>query len=100
MFIPAVDVIDTIEKEAIPTLRFANRDVLADPAAQRRRNADAARAAALGNNYHGKLDIYFQTAEGQTMRVATTVWAAHDEYLSLKSGLALPLHAVLGFDFY
>ena len=99
-FIPAVAAVDTIEKEAIPTLRFASRDVLSDPLAQLRRQADASRAAALGNNYHGKLDIYFQTAEGQTMRVATTVWAAHDEYLSLKAGLTLPLQAVLGFDFY
>ncbi|MFD2784385.1 hypothetical protein [Hymenobacter rubripertinctus] len=92
--------VETVGKERIPQLRFAPHDVLTDPVAVHRRRHDAERAATLGNAYHGKLDIYFRTADGATKRVYTTVWATHQDYLTLKSGIALPLHAVLSFDFY
>lgn len=101
MFAPTTDQpIETIEKESIPTLRFPQEDVLTDKADLARRSADAERASRLGNGYQGKLDIFFQTADGQPKRVQTTVWGAHPEYLTLKAGIMLPLRAVLGFDFY
>jgi hypothetical protein len=101
MFAPTTDQpIETIEKESIPTLRFPQADVLTDKTALERRRADAERASRLGNAYHGKLDIFFQTADGQLKRVQTAVWGAHPEYLTLKAGIMLPLRAILGFDFY
>jgi hypothetical protein len=99
-FIPVATSIEIIEKEDIVTLNFGHDDVLAEPEDRQRRRADADRAVTLGNAYHGKLDIYFKTADGATKRMATTVWAADAEYLTLKSGASLPLRAVLGFDFY
>ncbi|TGD80581.1 hypothetical protein [Hymenobacter wooponensis] len=92
--------VETIEKETIPHLRFSQEDVLTDKAAIQRRRHDAERAATLGNAYHGKLDIYFRTDDGVIKRVHTTVWATHEEYLTLKSGIALPLRSILSFDFY
>jgi hypothetical protein len=101
MFAPTTDQpIETVDKEQIPLLRFSQEDVLTDQAALERRRVDAERATRLGNTYQGKLDIFFQTADGQPKRVQTTVWGAHPEYLSLKAGITLPLRAVLGFDFY
>jgi hypothetical protein len=101
MFAPTTDQpVETVEKESIPSLRFAKEDVLSDQAQLERRRADAERATRLGNTYQGKLDIFFQTADGQPKRVQTTVWGAHPEYLTLKAGIMLPLRAVLGFDFY
>ena len=50
---------DTVEKDILPTLIFASEDVLDSVEMRRRRHMDANRATALGNNYHGKLDIYF-----------------------------------------
>lgn len=95
---PADQPILTIEKELIPTLRFGPEDVLTtDPAAEQRRR-DAERAARLGNAHHGKLDIFFQTADRQTLRGHPAVWGAHPEYLTLKAGILLPLRAVLGFQ--
>lgn len=91
---------ETVAKETIPTLRFSQNDVLPTAEERTTRRHDAERACALGNNYHGKLDIYFQTADGQTRRVQTTVWAVQEDYITLKAGVILPLHAVLGFDFY
>ena len=99
-FTPTATSIEIVEKEAIATLHFGHDDVLTDPAARQRRRADADRAVTLGNAYHGKLDIYFRTADGATKRMATTVWAADADHLTLKSGASLPLRAVLGFDFY
>ena len=92
--------VEIVEKEDLGTMRFAHEDVLTDQFARQRRRVDADRATTLGNAYHGKLEIYFQLADGTAKRVATTVWAADSDHLTLKSGLALPLRAVLGFDFY
>lgn len=91
---------EMVDKDEIPFLTFPHDDVLNDPVAVSHRRHEAERATSLGNNYQGKLDIYFRTADGATKRVYTTVWATHEEYLTLKSGITLPLRAVLGFDFY
>ncbi|MDB5234421.1 MAG: hypothetical protein JWR44_1414 [Hymenobacter sp.] len=99
-FTHTASTVEIIEKEGLATMQFAHDDVLPDAAARQRRRADADRAVTLGNAYHGKLDIYFQTADGEAKRVATTVWAADADHLTLKSGASLPLRAVLGFDFY
>lgn len=100
MFAPTSDApIETVEKEVIPTLHFPQEDVLTDKAQLARRRADAERASRLGNNHHGKPDIFFQTADGQIKRVQAAVWGAHTDYLTLKAGIMLPLRAVLGFDF-
>ena len=99
-FLPSSPTVEIVEKEDITAMQFGHDDVLTDEAARQHRRVDADRAATLGNAYHGKLDIYFQTADGGAKRVATTVWAADSDYLTLKSGASLPLRAVLGFDFY
>lgn len=99
-FVHSTSTVEIVEKESIDNMQFASDDVLPNLDARQRRRADADRAVTLGNAYHGKLDIYFQTADGAAKRVATTVWAADADHLTLKSGASLPLRAVLGFDFY
>ncbi|OON70139.1 hypothetical protein [Hymenobacter sp. CRA2] len=91
---------ETVAKETIPTLHFPQEDVLHTPDERKLRRFDADRACALGNNEHGKLDIYFKTADGQTKRVQTTVWGVHESYLTLKAGVTLPIRSIIGFDFY
>ena len=91
--------VQLIEKEAIPTLHFPHDDVLTDPAEQEQRRRDADRATSLGNAYHNKVSIYFQTDDGATKCVNASVWAAHEQYITLKSGITLPLRAVLGITF-
>jgi hypothetical protein len=91
---------EIVAKEDIGSLRFSSLDVLPLPAQQQYRRYEAERATTLGNGYHSKVDIYFQTADGQTKRMYTTIWACDAEYLTLKSGASLPLRAVVGFDFY
>lgn len=94
------DIAEIIEKDAIATLKFSQNDVLPTPDAIQQRRHDAERATSLGNNYQGKVDIYFQTDQGAVKRVHTTVWATHHEYITLKSGISLPLRSIIGFDFY
>ncbi|AIZ63816.1 hypothetical protein PK28_09150 [Hymenobacter sp. DG25B] len=91
---------EIIDKEQLDSLHFSPVDVLSLPADRLWRQHEAERAATLGNGYHGKVDIYFQTADGSVKRVCTTVWAADAEFLTLKSGASIPLRSVLGFDFF
>lgn len=100
MITAQLELTDTVEKEYLPFLHFPAEDVLASAEQRRQRQHDANRATMLGNNYQGKLDIYFKTADGTAHRVYTTVWANSTEHLTLKSGTSLPLRAVVGFDFY
>lgn len=95
-----LELTDTVEKDILPLLHYPAKDVLSSPIERIVRQRDAERATALGNNYHGKLDIYFMTADGISHRVYTTVWANSPEHLTLKSGTSLPMRAVVGFDFY
>ena len=99
-FTYSADNVEVVEKEEVASMHFGPADVLPNETDRQRRRADADRAVTLGNAYHGKLNIYFQPVDGATKRVATTVWAADAEHLTLKSGSSLPLRAVLGFDFY
>ena len=94
-----LELTDTLEKDVLPTLRYPHADVLTNAIEIDRRRRNAERAASLGNNYQGKVDIYFQTADGQCHRVYTTVWASSNEHLMLKSGTTLPVRAVVMFDF-
>ncbi|TYZ07803.1 hypothetical protein FY528_13990 [Hymenobacter lutimineralis] len=90
---------EIISKEVVQQLHFPVSDVLATPDARNLRRYSAERATTLGNGYHGKVDIYFKTADGETKRVQTTVWANDAEYITLKSGAFLPMRSVLGIDF-
>ena len=90
----------SIEKEQIPALKFGNKDVLSDLQARKKRMHDVSRASILGNGYHGKVEIFFQTAEGETKRVDTTIWDCDQEHIILKSGSWIPIRSVYGIEFY
>ncbi len=89
-----------IEKELIPNLHFKREDVLNSPEDQKRRQYDLHRATLLGNAYHGKVDIFFLTSDGEQKRVNTTIWDYDKEYVILKSGSSLPIRAINGVEFY
>jgi hypothetical protein len=89
-----------IAKEEVPSLSFSSKDVLTDPIAQKKRMQDLNRAATLGNGYHGKVEITFQTAKGNLLRVDTTVWTVEDKYITLKAGCSIPLQSIVGVEFF
>ena len=87
-----------IEKEIIPELRFPREDVLTDKLEKVKRLHDLKWAAILGNEYHGKVNIFFQTEDHDLKRVETTVWAYDDNYVILKSGTNIPLRSVISVE--
>jgi hypothetical protein len=91
---------ELIQKETIPSLHFKREDVLTDPEDKKRRQYDLHRATLLGNAYHGKVDIFFMTNDGEQKRVNTTIWDYDKEYVILKSGSSLPIRAINGIEFY
>ncbi|WP_146900688.1 hypothetical protein [Adhaeribacter aerolatus] len=90
----------TVEKEQIPALKFRNTDVLTNLHERKQRMHHVSRATVLGNGYHGKVEIFFETADGEPKRVVTTIWDCDQEHLILKSGACIPLRAVTGIEFY
>ena len=89
-----------MEKEEIPSFNFNKHDVLTDPEARKKRMWDLNRATSLGNVYHGKVEITFQTAEGERKRVDTTVWAVDEKYITLKAGCSIPITSIIGIEFF
>ena len=90
----------TIDKEQIPNLKFSHTDVLNNVQERKKRMHDVSRATVLGNGYHGKVEIFFETADGESKRVDTTIWDCDQEHLILKSGACIPLRSVYGVEFY
>ncbi|GAB3829539.1 hypothetical protein [Pontibacter rugosus] len=89
-----------VEKEQIPSFKFTYNDVLTDVEARKKRMWDLNRATSLGNVYQGKVEITFQTAEGDHKRVDTTVWAVDDKYMTLKAGCSIPVTSIIGIEFF
>lgn len=89
-----------VNKEEIPNFRFGKADVLSDPAARQKRRWDANRATVLGNGYHGKVEILFETSDGEHKKVDTTIWDCDQNYLILKSGASIPIRSVHSIEFY
>jgi len=99
-YLPTDEAVETIDREQLTGLEFIHDDVLAQHSeAQQRRRADAERAVRLTNANHTKTTIFFRTADGHTKRVRAMVLTAHNQYLTLKGDINLPLRAILGFEF-
>jgi hypothetical protein len=96
----AAKTIELVEKEIVPFLQFGKADVLEDPQERKRRAHDINRATVLGNGYHGKVEIYFQTADEEMKRVVTTIWDFDQNYITLKSGSSIPLRAINRIEFF
>ncbi|GGK64801.1 hypothetical protein ACD591_01595 [Rufibacter glacialis] len=89
-----------IEKEMIPRLQFGPDDVLQDKEQKVKRQHSLERASLLGNGYQGKVELTFQVASGEVLRMQTTIWQADKEFTTIKSGVTLPTHAILGVEFF
>ena len=90
--------IDLIQKESIPQLKFGHDDVLTAPMEKVQRLHDLKWAAIVGNGYHGKVNILFETADGDIKRVEMTVWAYDEDYVTLKSGYTIPLRSIISIE--
>ena len=88
-----------ISKEELPSCEIAKGDALSDPSERLIRKNDLDRAMKLGNNEHQKVKIIFESTEG-TMAVETTVWEVTQNYVILKSNMALPIRCVHRIDFF
>lgn len=90
--------IEKIEKEKIGSLKFCKKEVLGDEMARRKRAFDLMRAQALGNLLHSKVTITFEDAAEHLYQVTTTVWAAGNEFVSLKCNTHIPVNSILEVD--
>lgn len=55
-------------------------------------------AQRLGNEFKSKVTIVFNTEDGP-MRVETTVWSLTDKYIQIKSGVLIPLSAIISVEY-
>jgi len=94
-----MDTVCIIAKEEIPKYHMAAGDALTALEAMLQRKKDIDRAMLLGNNEHQKVKIIFETTEGPMM-VETTVWEVTQNYLILKSNVAIPIRCVRKIEFF
>ena len=88
-----------ISKEDLPSYEIAKGDALSNASDIANRKSGLERAMKLGNNEHQKVKIIFESTEG-TMAVETTVWEVTQNYVILKSNMALPIRCIHRVDFY
>ena len=94
-----METVCVIAKEDIPKYHMASGDVLTSSDEKLHRKRDIDRAMLLGNNEHQKVKIMFETTEGPMM-VETTVWEVTQNYLILKSNVAVPIRCVRKIEFF
>lgn len=82
-----------IQKELIPHFHFADHEVLIMEDEKKKRKELLYRAMILGNAYHAKVKITFETTDG-VKQVETTVWATTEGNIILKGGIVVPIHAI------
>lgn len=88
-----------IQKEQLGMFRFSPSEVLKGEWEKVYRRFSLQRAERLGNAFKGKVRIIFRTHDNETKIVDTTVWAATEEYVSVKGGMSIPVKAILGIEF-
>lgn len=87
-------IIQIIEKESIPGLRFVKQSSVNDL------DLDSILTSArrLGNEFKGKVSIVFQTADG-LKQTETTIWNFTPEYIQLKGAVNIPLESIVSINF-
>jgi hypothetical protein len=90
---------NTILKEHLGMFKFSPSEVLKGDWEKVYRSFSLQRAEKLGNSFKGKVKIFFRTHDNETKVVNTTVWAATDDYVSIKGGMSIPVKAILGIEF-
>ncbi|TAH42611.1 MAG: hypothetical protein EYC69_05080 [Bacteroidetes bacterium] len=88
-----------VQKEDIPGLKFRNISAEKDANFHSNLRSDLHRALLLGNASHQKVKIIFETSEGR-MVTDTTVWNLTENYIILKGNVDIPIHSILGIDFF
>lgn len=92
--------IQIVEKETLVDLKFSKDDVIEnDQLRKRLRSIYLNKAEILGNNYKGKVKLYFRLADNKICAVETTIWSANEEHVTLKGGIILPTKAIVGIEF-
>ena len=86
-------VFKSIEKEEVASLKFPNKEVLADNTLIKQRDNDLKRALSLGNLEHSKIKIYFEDDQSRKV-VETTVWGLTDLRVILKQGNVIPINRI------
>jgi hypothetical protein len=79
-----------IEKEDILNHKF----IAADKNRSEELRSKLVDAQRLGNEFKSKASIVFNTIDGP-LRVETTVWSVTDKYVQIKSGVLIPLAALI-----
>ncbi len=82
-----------LEKEEILKVTFRKEDQSVSEAQLRERYQKLYHAMLLGNNFHSKVKIIFNTDEG-SQEVYTTIWATTDKFVVLKGGVTIPVSSI------
>lgn len=85
----------TVSKETLPSQQFIREEILPEKISQQLRLAPLYRAQLLGNLYHQKVNIVYRLKTGEVQQVETTVWSVEENYVVLKSGITIPVHAIV-----
>lgn len=82
-----------ISKDEIAACQFVSEEVLCTEGERLRRKMALEKAMILGNAYHNKVNIIFETVQG-VRSIQTTIWACLERGVSLKGGIFIPLKCI------
>lgn len=89
-----MNAINFIKLEHVKNLIFPKLDVLDEEDRIKLRQYNLRRALALGNLYKRRVRLFFKTMDGYVNRLDATIWSVGEEYISLKSGVKIPIRSI------
>ena len=82
-----------INHENIIKLNFVENEVLQSSQEMELRKMDLERAALLGNIFHNKVKIYFESKEG-SKEIESTIWACSEKFIALYDSVIIPINCI------
>jgi hypothetical protein len=78
---------------------FSKIEVHPDENRRQIRSYNLRKALKLGNLYKRKVTIHYRTLQGVVYKIETSVWAVGEQFISLKKGNTIPIHAIDHVEF-
>ncbi len=88
-----------VPEDILKDTSFSIIEVILDDDRRRVRSYNLRKALKLGNIYKRKVTIHYMTLKGVVDKIETSVWAVGDQFISLKKGNTIPIHAIDYIEF-
>jgi hypothetical protein len=88
----------TILPSEVLSIHFAHQDVLEEEEQKEQRKVKLHRAMLITNSEHVPVSLYLRLPSGETVETQSDMIDFADDFVIMKGGFFIPVHAILDVD--